>query len=430
VQWAGSDPWDNWTTLLYRYDAAGRRVEKLYNYATITKYVYDGDHCIAEYDGSSNLQRKYIYGPSVDEPIAMIESAGSYAGTYYYHFDGLGSVVGLTNASGNTVQVYEYDVYGRVGATDARHPNRIMFTGREYDKETGLYYYRARYYNPQIGRFLQTDPIGYGAGMNWHSYCGNNPVNWIDAYGYDPIAAAQPTMPATGAVYDANNKKWWWLSGEWSQAQISAAWNADPSGMYMSVVDGYSVWVVSTKNQTASGDTVEITGEAGIMDDKASISLQARIWQAVQEDLNREQRYAQGDFRVIPWKPYPDVPTQYPYVPDGFPWDKQPQTITGAIPGQVRDGVTGQMFDWLTKALLPSVARAIEEAGKKTVPGLGVPWPASSDLGRDDPVDIYLNNLRATLLRDFAWAHWWADWLPNNGWNRPSANGQLVPPVP
>jgi RHS repeat-associated protein len=199
VQWSGScppapepDP-AAWTTLLYRAacperserDAAGRRVEKLYNYATITKYVYDGDHCIAGYDGSGNLRRKYIYGPSVDEPISMIEAAGSYAGTYYYHFDALGSVVGLTNASGTTVEVYEYDVYGRVGATDASHPNRILFTGREYDKETGLYYYRARYYNPQIGRFLQTDPIGYGDGMNWYRYCGNSPINGTDPLGQE-----------------------------------------------------------------------------------------------------------------------------------------------------------------------------------------------------------------------------------------------------
>ncbi|MCL5281599.1 MAG: hypothetical protein M1376_17005, partial [Planctomycetes bacterium] len=110
--------------------------------------------------------------------------------TYYYHFDGLGSVVGLTNASGNTVEVYEYDVYGRVGATDANHPNRIMFTGREYDKETGLYYYRARYYNPQIGRFLQTDPVGYGAGMNLYRYCANNPLNLTDPSGLEWISSA------------------------------------------------------------------------------------------------------------------------------------------------------------------------------------------------------------------------------------------------
>ena len=79
------------------YDAFGRRVEKWLNGVTPVKYVYDGDHCIAEYNGSGQLLRKYIYGPGTDEPICLIESTGSYAGTYYYHFDGLGSVTALTN---------------------------------------------------------------------------------------------------------------------------------------------------------------------------------------------------------------------------------------------------------------------------------------------------------------------------------------------
>jgi RHS repeat-associated protein len=82
------------------------------------------------------------------------------------------------------VEVYEYDVYGRVGMADANHPNRFMFTGREFDKETGLYYYRARYYTPQIGRFLQTDSVGYGAGMNLYVYCANNPAGFVDPSGF------------------------------------------------------------------------------------------------------------------------------------------------------------------------------------------------------------------------------------------------------
>jgi RHS repeat-associated protein len=61
--------------------------------------------------------------------------------------------------------------------------NPYLFTGRRFDLETGLYYYRARYYNPHIGRFLQTDPVGYGDGMNWYNYCGNNPLNYLDPYG-------------------------------------------------------------------------------------------------------------------------------------------------------------------------------------------------------------------------------------------------------
>jgi len=103
VQWTGAMPAEpdpnGWNRLEYAYDAFGRRIEKKYDGRTILQYVYDGPHCIAEYDAGGNLKRKYLYGPGVDEPICMIESSGAYAGTYYYHFDALGSVVALTNSS-------------------------------------------------------------------------------------------------------------------------------------------------------------------------------------------------------------------------------------------------------------------------------------------------------------------------------------------
>jgi RHS repeat-associated protein len=89
--------------------------------------------------------------------------------------------------------VYEYDVYGQVAASDPNHPNRFMFTGREFDTETGLYYYRARYYNPTIGRFLQTDPIGYADGMNTYTYCHNDPVGCSDPSG--ALALVSPDAP-------------------------------------------------------------------------------------------------------------------------------------------------------------------------------------------------------------------------------------------
>jgi RHS repeat-associated protein len=112
----------------------------------------------------------------------MIDVADGNA-VYHYHYDGLGSVVALTDSAGNAVQLYEYSAFGRVAASDPNHTNPFLFTGRRFDAEAGLYYYRARYYNPHIGRFLQTDPIGYDDDINWYRYCENSPVNLTDPYG-------------------------------------------------------------------------------------------------------------------------------------------------------------------------------------------------------------------------------------------------------
>jgi RHS repeat-associated protein len=93
-------------------------------------------------------------------------------------------VVALSDSDADTVQTYEYSVYGQVAASDPNFlTNPYMFTGRRFDLETGLYFYRARYYNPHIGRFMQTDPVGYADGMNWYAYCGNNPICRTDPSG-------------------------------------------------------------------------------------------------------------------------------------------------------------------------------------------------------------------------------------------------------
>jgi len=170
------------TIASYAYDYLGRRVSKTVN-GTITKFCYDGDQVIMEYDGSDNTSRRFIYGAGIDEPVYGWDSVG---GSFYYHFDGLGSVVALSDYYGNIVERYSYDVFGEPNTTsDVGNP--YMFTGRHLDTESGLYYYRARYYSPYIGRFLQTDPIGYEDSLNLYVYCLNNPVRYIDSSGHGII---------------------------------------------------------------------------------------------------------------------------------------------------------------------------------------------------------------------------------------------------
>ncbi len=225
----------------FSYDALGRRVSKLVvpvpptertlpvpsghhpETKSITNYVHDLDRVIAEYDGNTgNLLRRYVYGPGIDEPI-VLQTGGA---TYTYHFDGLGSVTALTNAAGQVVEQYRYGAYGQP-VTVSSVGNPYLFTGRHFDVETGLYYHRARYYDPEIGRFVQVDPIGSLGGLNLYSYAQNNPINLLDPFGLAPttsdrlwqVAGAAGMVgasfiPGVGEAMDlytlfASDSAWW-----------------------------------------------------------------------------------------------------------------------------------------------------------------------------------------------------------------------------
>jgi RHS repeat-associated protein len=172
----------------YSYDYAGRRISKTVDSNTI-KYAYDGQQVIAEYENDT-LVRKFIYGAGIDEPLAMINVSDNNA-VYYYHADRLGSIIAITDSAGNIVEKYDYDVFGSFTIYDSNVSqisessidNPYYFTGRRFDTETENYYYRARYYKPNIGRFLQPDPIGYYHTMNLYQYCLNSPLNYTDPIG-------------------------------------------------------------------------------------------------------------------------------------------------------------------------------------------------------------------------------------------------------
>ena len=168
-------------TSTYRYDGLGRRIEKVANGQT-RRYIYDGEDILLEYDGSNVLQARYTHGPGIDEPIAVTK-AGS---TFFYHQDGLGTVTELTDSIGATAKSYSYDAYGNIVDQTGTVEQPYSYTGREFDTESGLSYYRARYFDPSSGRFLQKDPIGLSGGINLYGYVSNNPVNLTDPFGLSP----------------------------------------------------------------------------------------------------------------------------------------------------------------------------------------------------------------------------------------------------
>lgn len=163
----------------YAYDDAGRRIKKTVNGSTVN-YLYNGPDILAEYQNWSKANVSYTHGPNTDDPLIRVTAANDNS---YFHQDGLGSVVATTDQTGNLTAAQLYDAWGKPqqGAS-LNNLGQYGYTGREPD-ETGMMYYRARYYDPTIGRFTQRDPAGMPDGVNRYAYVANDPVNFTDPSG-------------------------------------------------------------------------------------------------------------------------------------------------------------------------------------------------------------------------------------------------------
>jgi RHS repeat-associated protein len=206
-------------TAEFTYDVFDRRIARKVDadgngvFETTQRFVYDGEDLILAFSGTTNvLTNRYLYGPATDEILADEKITTGTAGTVTWSLgDNLGTIRDLVQynaATGTTTVVnhVRYDTFGQiVGQTNSTYQPWFAYTGREWDPAVGLYFYRARWYDPRAGRFTSEDPLGFAAGdVNLSRYVGNAATLWVDPSGMEnkaPSGGVAATPAQTGTIH-------------------------------------------------------------------------------------------------------------------------------------------------------------------------------------------------------------------------------------
>jgi RHS repeat-associated protein len=229
-------------------------VDRLLFVGGVAVFRYDGTDLIQERSPSNGLARRYVHGPGTDEPLVWYEGAGT-TDRRWLHADERGSIIAVSNSVGSVIAINSYDEYGIPASTNQ---GRFQYTGQTWLPEIGLYYYKARMYSPTLGRFMQTDLMGYAYGMNWYNYVGADPVNKTDPSGLadaDIVVIGRRPMPNPSVIncynggcdrsrsadnggFDGNSRIGYGNTyGYGQQAVYAGRWSPPQRGNKMSIVD-------------------------------------------------------------------------------------------------------------------------------------------------------------------------------------------------
>jgi len=337
----------NGSTTTFGYDGLGRRVRKTTN-GVATYFLYDGDNIVMQLSSTGQPQLEFSYYPGVDQPHAVRQS--STGAVYYYVTSQPGHVSALVNASGQVVNRYDYTPFGQAIATTEQIAQPFRYTARQLDSETGLYYYRARYYDPAIARFISEDPIGLAGGVNQYAYVGNDPINRLDPSGTCEL---------------------------WAKYKVTTYQR--PDGQIVQtrkLIPGSFYWV----NCDNSDGTTGSSRSSKTRSQKPPVCSVPLAPYGV--DINE-------NIGAAKWSPGLDL-MFYFYVRNGGPWDYKQMGKRFEDFGNFNFGATGAAAGYATPVLLRGAGWAQVRA-KTSNPAWGVPFSLKSPFGTgtfgDDPHD-------------------------------------------